>query len=98
MRNRAPTGQGKGKGAGKKGKDLAKKLQALSIEFTWVSNNPNKHGKEIYDQMMESFESIATRNSPQIIITVALKNAKTEIIYFLEKLNLKEGSDFFFFS
>ncbi|MFT4756948.1 MAG: glycosyltransferase involved in cell wall biosynthesis [Vicingaceae bacterium] len=85
-------------GAGKKGKDLAKKLQALSIEFTWVSNNPNKHGKEIYDQMMESFESIATRNSPQIIITVALKNAKTEIIDFLEKLNLKEGSDFFFFS
>jgi hypothetical protein len=47
---------------------------------------------------MESFESIATRNSPQIIITVALKNAKTEIIDFLEKLNLKEGSDFFFFS
>lgn len=85
-------------GAGKKGKDLAKKLQALSIDFTWVSNNPNKHGKEIYDQLMESFESIATKSSPQIIITVALRNAKSEIISFLQKLQLKEGSDFFFFS
>jgi len=85
-------------GAGKKGKDLAKKLQALDVPFTWVSNNPKKHGKEIYDQLMESFESIATKDSPQIIITVALKNAKSEIIEFLEKLNLKEDEDFFFFS
>jgi len=85
-------------GAGKKGKDLAKKLQTLNVPFTWVSNNPKKHGKEIYDQLMESFESIATKDSPQIIITVALKNAKSEIIEFLEKLNLEEGEDFFFFS
>ena len=85
-------------GAGKKGKDLAKKLQALEIPFTWVSNNPKKYGKEIYDQLMESFESIATKDSPQIIITVALKNAKSEIIEFLEKLNLEEGQNFFFFS
>lgn len=85
-------------GAGKKGKDLAKKLQAQNIPFTWVSNNPNKHGKEIYDQLMESFKSIATKDSPQIIITVALKNAKSEIIEFLEELNFEEGQDFFFFS
>ncbi|MFT6166381.1 MAG: glycosyltransferase involved in cell wall biosynthesis [Vicingaceae bacterium] len=85
-------------GAGKKGKDLAKKLQAENIPFTWVSNNPKKHGKEIYDQLMESFESIATKDSPQIVITVALKSAKSEIMGFLEKLHLKEGQDFFFFS
>lgn len=85
-------------GAGKKGKDLAKKLQAQNVPFTWVSNNPNKHGKEIYDQLMESFESISTKDNPQIIVTVALRDAKTEIIAFLEKQNLKEGEDFFFFS
>ena len=70
----------------------------MEIPFTWVSNNPKKYGKEIYDQLMESFESIATKDSPQIIITVALKNAKSEIIEFLEKLNLEEGQNFFFFS
>ncbi len=85
-------------GAGKKGKDLAKKLQTQNIPFTWVSNNPNKNGKEIYDQLMESFESIATKDNPQIIVTVALRDAKAEIIGFLENLNLKEGQDFFFFS
>ncbi len=85
-------------GSGKKGKDLAKKLQSKNVPFTWVSNNPNKHGKEIYDQLMESFESIATKDQPQIIITVALKNAKTQIIDFLDKLMLEEGKDFFFFS
>ena len=85
-------------GAGKKGKDLAKKLQAQNIPFTWVSNNPNKNGKEIYDQLMESFESIATKDNPQIIVTVALRDAKARIIDFLEKLTLEEGQDFFFFS
>lgn len=85
-------------GAGKKGKKLARLLQEKDIEFTWVSNNPNKHGKDIYNETMKSFEEIATKNNPQIIITVALKGAKTEIISFLENLNLQEGIDFYFFS
>ncbi|MBL4707711.1 MAG: glycosyltransferase family 2 protein [Flavobacteriales bacterium] len=85
-------------GAGKKGKRMAKLLKERNIPFNWVSNNPNKHGKEIYDQLMESFESIATRDNPQIVITVALRDAKQEIVAFLQKLNLKEGSDFYFFS
>lgn len=85
-------------GAGKKGKRLAKLLQKRNLPFTWVSNNPNKHGKEIYDQLMESFENIATQDNPQIVITVALKNAKQEIVSFLTNLSLKEGEDYFFFS
>ena len=85
-------------GAGKKGKRLAKTLQEKNIQFSWVSNNPNRHGKEVYNEIMHSFEAIATKNNPQIIITVALREAKAEIISFLEKLDLQEGKDFYFFS
>lgn len=83
-------------GAGNNGKTLAKQLQSAGLPFTWVSNNPNKHGKEIYDQLMESFENIVTKNSPQVLITVAQRNAKKEIRAFLKKQKLNEGNDYFF--
>ncbi len=85
-------------GAGKKGKIVAKLLQQKQIPFEWVSNNPNKHGKEIYNQLMASFESILKKDNPQVLINVAQKNAKEEIIDFLGRLELKEGKDYWFFS
>lgn len=84
-------------GAGKNGKTLAKILQSKKIPFEWVSNNPNKHGKEIYQQLMQSFEVIIQRKQPQIIITVAQRNAKQEILAFLNQLKLQENKDYFFF-
>jgi glycosyltransferase involved in cell wall biosynthesis len=84
-------------GAGPKGKIMAKLLKANKIPFQWVSNNPNKHGKEIYDQLMRSFTHIITQERPQVIITVAQRNAQTEIFRFLENLKLSPGEDFFFF-
>lgn len=84
-------------GAGTKGKQMAKLLNEKNVEYTWVSNNPNKHGKEIYDQIMQSYKSIMKENNPQIIITVAQRNAKQEIIRFLQSLDLKEYQDYYFF-
>lgn len=84
-------------GAGTKGKQMAKLLQEREEDFLWVSNNPKKHGKEIYEEVLASFRRIATFNNPQIIITVAQRNAKGEIIRFLEGLNLKESEDYYFF-
>lgn len=84
-------------GAGTKGKQMAKLLIDRNIEYTWVSNNPNKHGKEIYEQIMKSYEVIMQFNNPQILITVAQRNAKVEIIKFLEDLGLKQYIDFYFF-
>ena len=85
-------------GAGKKGKTVAKLLQEEQLPFEWVSNNPNKHGKEIYNQLMDSFESILKKDNPQVLINVAQKKAKKEIIGFLNGLNLKEAEDYWFFS
>ena len=85
-------------GAGTKGKRMAKLLQKNNIPFTWVSNNPKKHGKEIYEQLMYDFKEIVTKNNPQIIVTVALRNAKSEINKFLVSQDLKQAVDYWFFS
>jgi len=85
-------------GAGKKGKKLAKILEIEGLDFTWVSNNPNKHGKEIYNKLMQSFRIIVKENRPQILITVAQRNAKKEIIEFLNGQKMSEGLDYYFLS
>ncbi len=84
-------------GAGTKGKQMAKLLNEKNIDYTWVSNNPNKHGKEIHEQILKSYEEILKTNNPQIIVTVAQRNAKTEITRFLDGLKLKEYEDYYFF-
>lgn len=84
-------------GAGTKGKQMAKLLQKSKQPFHWVSNNANKTGKDIYSETLKYYEHIATFNHPQIIVTVAQRHAKEEIIAFLNTLKLKEGSDYYFF-
>jgi len=84
-------------GAGPKGKRLAKMLNQRGIDFEWVSNNPNKHGKEIYEQIMQSFRQILEYNRPQVIVTVAQRKAKKEIVSFLESNGLKDKEDYWFF-
>lgn len=84
-------------GAGRKGKKLARLLNDLSIEYEWVSNNPKKHGKEIYEQIMQSFKVIIQKNNPQIIVAVGQLGAKAEIRRFLNTNQLIENKDFWFF-
>jgi len=84
-------------GAGKKGKLMAKLLQKNEIPFQWVSNNPNKFGLKIYRQLMHSYEKIVSKQNLQIIVTVAQRNAKQEILdYLLEKgIDVKKKVWFF---
>jgi len=84
-------------GAGPKGKRLAKMLKEKGEAFEWISNNPNKHGKDIYGKIMQSYKAIVQQNNPQLIITVAQRNAKKEILSFLHENGLKEKEDFWFF-
>ncbi len=85
-------------GAGSKGKQMAKLLQSENIEFKWVSNNPNKHGKIIHEQILESYTSLIKTEHPQIIITVAQRNARKAIASFLSDLKLKDSLDYYFFN
>lgn len=84
-------------GAGKKGKKLARLWNKLSIDYEWVSNNPNKHGREIYDQILHAYQSIIQKSNPQIVIPVGQIGAKKEILHFLSTNQLKENEDFWFF-
>jgi len=85
-------------GAGPKGKLMAKLLKAGKQEFVWASNNPNKHGHDIYNQIMHSIDEIMQLRSPQILITIAQRNAQIEIRNYLDKYQLKEHQDYLFFS
>ncbi len=83
-------------GAGDKGKYLSKKLIALSIDFTWLCNNPKKMGQNIYGKTLISWKEAPT-NQVQYIIAVAQKNASIEIETHLKKHHLKKGESYYFF-
>ncbi len=84
-------------GAGIKGKTMAKLLKAQRKEFVWASDNPNKHGHNIYEQIMKSIEQIMQLENPQILITVAQRNAQSEIRRFMSDHELSEYKDYHFF-
>ena len=58
-------------GAGKKGKEIARKLIERQIPFLWVSNNVNKIGHVIYDQRIADKDQVKTVSKAQVIVAVA---------------------------
>jgi hypothetical protein len=85
-------------GAGKKGKQLAKKLVGQKIDFHWFSNNEKKNGKMIYDKLVQHFEKINQLEKPQIIVSVASPEGQIEILDFFYKRQMIKGEDYFFFT
>lgn len=83
-------------GAGPKGKRLVKTIQKDGHPITWVSNNPNKHGKNIYNEILESYQEIINEKNPQILVAVGQRKAQKEICNFLNSNNYSEGKDYFF--
>jgi len=78
-------------GAGKKGKAIAMQLINKSIVFEWVTENPKKIGKNIYNKIIRNSSIIFnSEKNIQIIIAVASKefnpfnknNTKNSIYYF----------------
>ncbi len=85
-------------GAGKKGKNIAKKLVEKDIKFTWICNNSNKIGKEIYGQILQATDLVnRLDDNNQIIVSVAQKEAQKEIVAFFESKKWQPMKDYFFF-
>ncbi|MFQ3212631.1 MAG: glycosyltransferase involved in cell wall biosynthesis [Marivirga sp.] len=84
-------------GAGPKGKAMVRLLQEKNEIFVWASNNANKHGHDIYGQIMQSIDQIMQLRNPQILITVAQRSAQEEIRDHLDAYGLKTYEDYFFF-
>lgn len=85
-------------GAGFKGKKVARLLQRAKAPFLWVCDNPNKIGKKIYGQPLESYHILDGLTAPQSLITVANAKAQAEIRRFLQEVRgQRPMRDFYFF-
>ncbi len=84
-------------GAGKKGKVLARQLLEANIKFHWLTNNPKKQGKAIYDVILVSEKILEELDRPQLIIAVAAPDDQTGIQSCFEEKNWTAGKDYFFF-
>ncbi|MDO5970175.1 glycosyltransferase family 2 protein [Flavivirga aquimarina] len=84
-------------GAGNKGKTVAKTLIKKAVPFQWICDNPNKIGRDIYGSVLKPFSALKNIKNPQSIITVANKEAQTEIRDYMNTLNLKNVCDYVFF-
>lgn len=61
-------------GAGKKGKQIAKILIAEKINFNWVTENPKKINKTIYDKKIINSDILRKNKSIQVIIAISSKD------------------------
>lgn len=84
-------------GAGFKGKTIAKSLLENEIDFTWLCDNPQKIGKNIYGKKLVHFKTLKDIESPQSIISVANEQAQKEIKDFFKSINQQSMHDYFFF-
>ena len=66
-------------GAGKKGKNIARKLIEKEIPFRWVCDNEKKIGKDIYGVRMEHFDSILDVEGGQVLVSVSSPDGILEI-------------------
>lgn len=76
-------------GTGYRGKRIAECLLDLGIDFKWVSNNKEKIGKHIYDQMIFDLSIDLDWVNTQCICAIANETGKT----FIEQFFINRGGD-----
>lgn len=84
-------------GAGRKGKRIARLLNEKSISFGWVTNNPEKIGKEIRGIELREIDILRKLKNPQIIVAVASPTDQAEIQNHFHELGFRRGENYFFF-
>lgn len=85
-------------GAGRNGKDLVKRILTYESTASWVCDNENKIGKDIYGIRMQHFDDVPNLDRPQILIAVASPDAKTEIEAKLKDWGKNPIEDYWFFN
>jgi glycosyltransferase involved in cell wall biosynthesis len=84
-------------GAGRNGKDMAKRLQIYNVHFHWVCDNQQKIGKDIYGIIMQHFNDVENLLNPQIMIVVSSPDGKRDIRNILTNWGKVPVSDYWFF-
>ncbi len=84
-------------GTGARGKKLAAHLISQGSVFKWVSHNPEKIGKHIYDVMIDDLDSFQWSDK-QIIATIAKDKGRNEINKMANENNFVIGKDLIHFA
>jgi glycosyltransferase involved in cell wall biosynthesis/4'-phosphopantetheinyl transferase EntD len=84
-------------GAGKKGKNIAKKLAQKNVSFRWICENREKIGKDIYDIRIENASVLFLIEEKQVIIAVSSPNEQRDIEDRLKEMGLEGLVDYYFF-
>jgi hypothetical protein len=84
-------------GTGYRGKRLAAHLIERDVPFVWVSNNPEKIGKHIYDIMIDPLNSFDWHQK-QIIATIANDRGRQEVTEMAKNNGLRLNIDLFHFA
>ncbi|MEQ9064408.1 MAG: glycosyltransferase family 2 protein [Vicingaceae bacterium] len=84
-------------GAGKKGKDLAKYLGSVGVNFTWITGNTKKQGNQIHGFRVFDPQEITFTKNKLIAIVVSNPDEQKTIGDFLDERNMVKWKDYFFF-
>ena len=84
-------------GAGRNAKEMAQLLISKKTDFSWVCDNKNKYGKDIYGVKIMPLEAIKLYKEPQIIICVSSPDFQAEIRDYLKQISKEPVKDYWFF-
>jgi len=72
-------------GAGHKGKALAKLLIKAEVTFSWICNNPNKIGKDIYGKILLSMNVLNEMTQGQVIVSISTGHEDDAIVMMIRQ-------------
>lgn len=84
-------------GAGKKAKEVAKRLVDREIPFQWISNNERKLGLDIYGVRLIDQKDYVFAPNHKIIIAISSPPDQKTIQEILDKWNLSAGINYWWF-
>ncbi len=84
-------------GAAKKGKLIAQNLIHHNIQFSWVTENPQRIGHNVYGVIIENVQNLNENEQIQVIIAVSNKSEQRTIVDHLESKNLRNNEGYFMF-
>jgi glycosyltransferase involved in cell wall biosynthesis len=84
-------------GAGKRGKQLVKELIALNIEPLWITNNPNKAGRDIYGIIVQNESAYVPDAQHRIALVMSADDDREEVLTRLNTFGMQKGVHYWFF-
>ena len=82
-------------GAGKKGKELAKRILGMGKEFIWVTNNEKKQNTQIYGQNLSKQGLLDQYPKAQILIAISSPSDLEEVKREMIRRDAIKGLDYF---